>query len=318
MRIVFMGTPEFAGEILKQLVHQGVDVAAVVTVADKPAGRGQKLHESAVKRIALEFQLPVLQPVKLKDPEFLEQLSEYQADVFVVVAFRMLPEVVWNMPPKGTFNIHASLLPHYRGAAPINWAVINGESETGVTTFFLNHDIDAGDIIAKRTVKINPDETAGSLHDRLCEEGKIIALETLKMIDEISIKPITQANIDVGKLKIAPKLFKPDCKIDFSKDGFLINQLIRGLSPYPASFFEMKNKSDELLSMKVFSAEVEISDSESPVGAISSDYKHFFKVRCNDSWISLKDVQLMGKKRMGVEEFLRGFRFNCEDLKLHS
>jgi methionyl-tRNA formyltransferase len=280
----------------------------------KPAGRGQKLHESAVKQVALAYNIPVLQPLKLKDPDFLEQLKSYQADVFVVVAFRMLPEAVWNMPSKGTFNIHASLLPQYRGAAPINWAVINGEVETGVTTFFLNHDIDAGDIIAKRAIAIDSNETAGSLHDRLCEEGKTIALETLKMIEENSIKPITQANIDVSQLKIAPKLFKPDCKLDFSKNGIEINQLIRGLSPYPAAYFEMNNKSEELLSMKVFSAKVEISDSKSPIGTISSDYKHYFKVRCNNGWISLKDIQLMGKKRMGVEEFLRGFRFNCEEL----
>lgn len=315
MRIVFMGTPDFAADILQHLIHQNIDVAAVVTVADKPAGRGQKLHESAVKRVALENQIPVLQPVKLKDPEFVAQLQSFNADVFVVIAFRMLPEVVWTMPSKGTFNVHASLLPQYRGAAPINWAVINNEKESGVTTFFLNHDIDAGAIIASRSVLLTPTETAGTLHDKLCEEGKIIALDTLSMIEKDEVKGIEQSNIDPATLKMAPKIFKPDCKIDFKNTCRQIDCKVRGLSPYPAAFFEFSNK-EESLSMKVFSIETIESNHNQPSGTFVSDYKHELKVACADGWIVLKDIQLMGKKRMEIDEFLRGFRFKYEEINV--
>ena len=317
MKIVFMGTPEFAGEILKFLIQKGTDVVAVVTVADKPAGRGQKLHESAVKKVAMEYSLPVLQPVKLKDPEFIAQLQSFQADVFVVIAFRRLPEVVWTMPKKGTFNVHASLLPQYRGAAPINWAVMNNEKESGVTTFLLNHDIDAGAIITNRKVMLDSSETAGSLHDRLCEEGKIIALETLQMIENNQINPIEQLKVNVADLKMAPKIFKPDCKIDFHLTCEQIDCKIRGLSPYPAAFFEFSNK-EESLSMKVFSIETEIVNHNKAIGTFVSDYKHELKISCQDGWIILKDIQLMGKKRMGIEEFLRGFRFDSCQLTVSS
>lgn len=317
MKIVFMGTPDFAADILQYLIEQHIEVAVVVTVADKPAGRGQKLHESAVKKVAMAHQIPILQPVKLKDPEFLSQLQSFQADVFVVIAFRMLPEAVWTMPAKGTFNVHASLLPQYRGAAPINWAVMNNEKESGVTTFLLNHDIDAGAIIAQRKIAISVTETAGTLHDRLCEEGKIIALDTLRMIENNQINPIDQSNINVADLKMAPKIFKPDCKIDFTLTCEKIHCKVRGLSPYPAAFFEFTNK-EEALSMKVFEIETIISSHDQPAGKFSSDYKHELKVACADGWIILKDIQLMGKKRMGIEEFLRGFRFDSEQLTVNS
>lgn len=317
MKIVFMGTPDFAADILQYLIEQHIEVAAVVTVADKPAGRGQKLHESAVKKVAMAHQIPILQPVKLKDPEFLTQLQTFQADVFVVIAFRMLPESVWAMPTKGTFNVHASLLPQYRGAAPINWAVMNNEKESGVTTFLLNHDIDAGAIIAQRKIAISATETAGTLHDRLCEEGKIIALDTLKMIENNQINPINQSNINVADLKMAPKIFKPDCKIDFTLTCEQIHCKVRGLSPYPAAFFEFTNK-EEALSIKVFEIETIVSSHNQPTGKFISDYKHELKVACANGWIILKDIQLMGKKRMGIEEFLRGFRFDSEQLTVIS
>lgn len=317
MKIVFMGTPDFAADILQHLIQQNIEVVAVVTVADKPAGRGQKMHESAVKKVAMEYGLPILQPVKLRDPEFIAQLQSYQADVFVVIAFRMLPEAVWTMPAKGTFNVHASLLPQYRGAAPINWAVMNNEKESGVTTFLLNHDIDAGAIIAQRKVAISAKETAGTLHDKLCEEGKIIALDTLKMIVNNQINPIDQSNINVADLKMAPKIFKPDCKIDFTQNCEQIDCKVRGLSPYPAAFFEFTNN-EEALSMKVFEIETILTNHNQPAGKFVSDYKHELKVACTDGWIILKDIQLMGKKRMGIEEFLRGFRFNSDQLTVNS
>jgi methionyl-tRNA formyltransferase len=254
-----------------------------------------------------------LQPVKLKDTDFLAQLQSYQADVFVVIAFRMLPEAVWTMPAKGTFNVHASLLPQYRGAAPINWAVMNNEKESGVTTFLLNHDIDAGAIIAQRKIALSSTETAGTLHDRLCEEGKIIALDTLKMIENNQINPIDQSNINVADLKMAPKIFKPDCKIDFNQSCEQIDCKVRGLSPYPAAFFEFTHK-EEALSMKVFEIETVKSNHNQSAGTFVSDYKHELKIACADGWIILKDIQLMGKKRMGIEEFLRGFRFDSEQL----
>ncbi len=313
MRIVFMGTPDFAADILSHLIQNKADVAAVVTVADKPAGRGQKLHESAVKKVALENQIPVLQPVKLKDPEFLAQLQSFHADIFIVIAFRMLPEVVWSMPSKGTFNVHASLLPQYRGAAPINWAVMNNEKESGVTTFFLNHEIDAGAIIASRSVLLAPTETAGSLHDKLCEEGKIITLETLRMIEHNEVRLTKQSDIDPATLKTAPKIFKTDCKIDFNATCHQIDCKVRGLSPYPAAFFEFSNN-EELLSMKVFTIEIAESNHDQSPGTFASDYKHELKVACADGWIILKDIQLMGKKRMKIDEFLRGFRFSCGEL----
>ncbi len=312
-----MGTPDFAAYILQYLIEQRIDVAAVVTVADKPAGRGQKLHESAVKKVAMAHHIPILQPVKLKDPEFQTQLQSFQADVFVVIAFRMLPESVWAMPTKGTFNVHASLLPQYRGAAPINWAVMNNEKESGVTTFLLNHDIDAGAIIAQRKIAISFTETAGTLHDKLCEEGKIIALETLKMIESNQVNPINQSNINVADLKMAPKIFKPDCKIDFTHTCEQIHCKVRGLSPYPAAFFEFTNK-EEALSIKVFEIETIVSNHNQPTGKFISDYKHELKVACANGWIILKDIQLMGKKRMGIEEFLRGFRFDSEQLTVNS
>ncbi len=317
MKIVFMGTPDFAADILKYLMEHHVDVVAVVTVADKPAGRGQKLHESAVKKVAMAYQIPILQPAKLKDSEFLSQLQAYHADVFVVIAFRMLPEVVWTMPSKGTFNVHASLLPQYRGAAPINWAVMNNEKESGVTTFLLNHDIDAGAIIAQRKIAISATETAGTLHDRLCEEGKIIAFETLKMMENNQIRPIDQSNIQVDDLKLAPKIFKTDCKIDFTLTCEQIHCKVRGLSPYPTAFFEFTNK-EEALSMKVFEIETEFSCHNKPLGTFVSDYKHELKIACTDGWIILNDIQLMGKKRMRIEQFLRGFRFDSEQLTVNS
>lgn len=301
MRIVFMGTPDFAVASLDALVQANFDVVAVVTAPDRPAGRGQKLNESAVKKYAVEKHIPVLQPEKLKNPEFLETLASYKADLQVVVAFRMLPEVVWNMPPKGTINLHGSLLPQYRGAAPINHAIINGEKESGVTTFFLTHEIDTGNIILSDSVPIADDETAGELHDNLMHTGANLLVKTLKAIEagEVSEQPQPQS----GDLKHAPKIFKDDCKIDWNNQAQAIYNLIRGLSPYPTAFTFLNDKT-----LKIFKAELEDKEPGIVAGGFLTDGKTYLKFAAKDGFIKLLDIQYEGKKRMLIEDFLRGMR----------
>jgi methionyl-tRNA formyltransferase len=310
LRIVFMGTPDFAVASLKALVEGGYNVVGVLTAPDKPAGRGNKITESAIKKYAAENKLKVLQPEKLKNPDFLAELESLKADLQVVVAFRMLPEVVWNMPPLGTFNLHGSLLPQYRGAAPLNWAVINGETKTGVTTFLLDHEIDTGKIIFKRETPIGENETVGEVHDRLMEIGAKLVIETVDAIAEENIQPIPQSElIDESKIKHAPKIFKEDCKIDWTKDTETIRNLIRGLSPYPAAWTNLVNeKTGTEIQAKIFFAQKAVSEKSVFPGTIDSDGKTFLNVACQNGWLQITDLQIAGKKRMKTEEFLRGFQ----------
>lgn len=301
MRLVFMGTPDFAVASLNALVEAGFDVVGVVTAADKPAGRGQKLQESAVKQYAVAKGLKVLQPLKLKDPEFIEELRALQADLQVVVAFRMLPEVVWDMPSKGTINLHGSLLPQYRGAAPINHAIINGEKESGVTTFFLKHEIDTGDVIFSERVTIGEEETAGELHDQLMNVGAGLLVKTVKAIEEGNYEEQPQPQHE--ELKHAPKIFKENCQIDWNQPARTIYNMIRGLSPYPTAFTRLNDKT-----LKVFRAELEEKETGISAGGFLSDGKTFLKFAAKDGFIKLTDLQYEGKKRMSTEEFLRGYR----------
>jgi methionyl-tRNA formyltransferase len=301
MKIVFMGTPDFAVASLNALFENGYDIAGVVTAADKPAGRGQKLQESAVKKYAVDKGLKVLQPLKLKDPDFIEELHSLNADLQVVVAFRMLPEIVWDMPAKGTINLHASLLPNYRGAAPINHAIINGETESGVTTFFLKHEIDTGDVIFSERVAIAEDDSAGDLHDHLMEAGAGLLVKTVKAIAEGNYKEQPQSVS--GDLKHAPKIFKEFCKIEWNQPVKTIYNLIRGLSPYPTAFTELNGKT-----IKIFKAQYEESAAGMAPGNYVTDGKTFLKFAAADGFISVLDVQYEGKKRMMTDEFLRGMR----------
>lgn len=304
MRIVFMGTPDFAVASLDELIASGVEVVGVVTAPDKPAGRGQKVSESAVKQYAVAHGLKVLQPEKLKNEQFLKELKALGADLQVVVAFRMLPEIVWNMPPKGTINLHASLLPQYRGAAPINWVLINGEKESGVTTFFLKHDIDTGDILFTEKVTLTGKETAGELHDRLMNKGAGLLVKTVKAIESGRYTELPQTHLAEGiELKHAPKIFKDDCKIDWIQPAGKVYNLIRGLSPYPAAFTTLNDKV-----LKIFGAEYQNGGTGISPGGFLTDNKTYLKFAATDGFVNLTDVQLEGKKRMGVEEFLRGVR----------
>ncbi|GAA4790268.1 methionyl-tRNA formyltransferase [Olivibacter ginsenosidimutans] len=303
MRIIFMGTPEFAVASLEALLQAGENVVAVVTVADKPAGRGQKLQESAVKKFAKEQHIPVLQPNKLKDPLFLEELKSFQADLQVVVAFRMLPEVVWNMPPKGTINLHASLLPQYRGAAPINHAVINGEQESGVTTFMLQHQIDTGNILFSEKVAVGAHDTAGDLHDKLMEIGAKLVVKTVQAIKNNRYQQLPQTTVDANQLKHAPKIFKEDCKIDWNQPVYQVYNFIRGLSPSPTAFTEFQGKS-----LKIFKCRPIREKQHEIPGTIQTDSKHYLRFAVVDGAIDVLELQLEGKKRMHVEEFLRGVR----------
>lgn len=310
LRIVFMGTPDFAVASLSALVENGYNVVGVITAPDKPAGRGKKLAESAVKKYAVENNLEILQPEKLKNPEFLEELNNLRADLQVVVAFRMLPEVVWNMPKYGTFNLHGSLLPQYRGAAPLNWAVINGETKTGVTTFLLDHEIDTGKILFKREIEIDVNETVGDIHDRLMDIGASLVLETVDAIASGNIQPIPQdkltANMDI---KHAPKIFKEDCKIDWNEDTEKIRNLIRGLSPYPTAWSNLvHNTTGEEILVKIFFAERISSGETAESGMVKTDGKTFIQVACKNGWLKITDLQIAGKKRMKTDEFLRGFQ----------
>lgn len=308
LRIVFMGTPEFAVPSLRALVAGGYNVVGVVTTPDKPAGRGQKLHRSDVKLAALELGLPVLQPEKLKAPEFVAAMQALRPDLGIVIAFRMLPEVIWAMPRLGTFNLHASLLPQYRGAAPINWAVINGETETGVTTFLLNQEIDKGAIIGQVRVPILPEDNVGSLYDKLMHRGTSLVTETVDRIAAGDISPIEQQHVDESALHPAPKIFKEDCLIDWSWDGRRIVNFVRGLSPYPAAWTRLLREEQEANSAKIFEAHFETGGPEAPCGTIDTDNRKYLRIRCADGWIDVLSLQLSGKKRMAAQELLLGFR----------
>ena len=316
MKIVYFGTPEIASSQLEAIIAAGYEVAAVVTVPDKPAGRGKKIQSSDVKLTALKYDLPILQPVSLKSPEFIAELSSYNADLFVVVAFRMLPEVVWSMPPMGTFNLHASLLPQYRGAAPINHAIINGEKETGLTTFLLDKEIDTGEIIMQEKVVIEDDETAGTLHDKLMVLGNKVVVETIKRIEEGRVQSQSQDMIierDNLQLKPAPKIFKEDCKIDWTKDAKSIYDFIRGLSPYPAAHTQFVSENNETLDIKVFEVALKENKSEdTDLYKIKTDGKSYLDVVLGKNNISIKVIQQAGKKAMPIADFLRGTRLEGE------
>lgn len=311
IRIAYFGTPEFAASQLEAILKAGYEVAVVVTMPDKPAGRGRQIQYSDVKKTALEHGLPLLQPEKLKDPTFLEQLASYQANLFVVVAFRMLPAVVWQMPELGTFNLHASLLPQYRGAAPINFAIINGETETGLTTFFLNEEIDMGAVIMREKVGIRPDETAGELHDELMVLGNKLVVETIKKVEQGTVEPLPQEQLAEGQtLKPAPKISKEFCNIDWDQDRLTIYNHIRGLSPYPAAHTQLISEMGERIEMKVFSSEMEACHPDMPVGSVVTDNKKFLKIAIKDGFIHLTQVQQAGKKAMPIADFLRGTRLD--------
>jgi len=309
LRIVFMGTPEFAVATLGALLMNGFNVVGVITAPDKPSGRGRKISKSAVKGFAEFSYLPILQPENLKDPAFISDLRDLKADVFIVVAFRMLPEVVWKMPPMGTINLHASLLPDYRGAAPINHAIINGETVTGVTTFFIDEKVDTGQILLREEIHIFPFENAGDLHDRLMKLGTRLVIKTLSGLAENKLKPLPQSHlIKQGEgPKLAPKIHPEDCIIDWNNESVKIHNLIRGLSPHPGAKSFFKNESS-VYSFKIFESQHEdVSHTHKP-GMIISDGKHFIRIACKDGFISISSLQLEGKKRMNSVEFLRGFR----------
>jgi len=316
-KIIFFGTPDFAVSSLRELLDAGKQVVAVVTAPDQPAGRGLKMNESAVKKFALSKNLPVLQPEKLKDPDFLLSIKSYNADVFIVVAFRMMPQVLWSMPPKGTFNLHGSLLPQYRGAAPIHHAVINGETETGVTTFFLKHEIDTGRIIFSEKIKIEPTDTTGTVHDKLMKIGGELVVKTVNAIEQNNVSTIDQTNLvaDGNSLKHAPKIFKEDCLIKWNNAVEHNYNHIRGLSPYPTAFTYLTNADGGTLQLKIFFAIKEDTFDPAEYGIINSDEKTYLKISCNNGWLSLTDVQLEGKKRMTVSDFLRGFKINNYTVK---
>lgn len=307
-----MGTPEFAVASLKRLVEEGYNIVAVVTTPDKPAGRGQRMHESDVKVAARELGLPILQPEKLRDPEFVQAMQELRPDLGIVIAFRMLPEVIWAMPRYGTFNLHASLLPQYRGAAPINWAIINGEKETGITTFLLNHEIDKGAIIGQRKMPILAEDNIGTMYDKLMTEGCDLVVETVEKIASQDFTPIEQMHIDEATLKPAPKIFKEDCKIDWSWEGERIVNFVRGLSPYPAAWTPMCLNGEEKGSSKIFEVRFSPDKGNGNVGEIISDGKEQIAVVCSDGLIEICSMQMAGKKRMSNKDLLLGFR-NIED-----
>jgi len=325
IRIVFMGTPDFAVASLEALVKAKFNIVGVITSPDKPAGRGLRMTDSAVKKYAAKRRLKILQPEKLKNPEFLAELKSLNADLQIVVAFRMLPELVWNMPPMGTINLHASLLPQYRGAAPINWAIINGEKETGVTTFKLQHEIDTGNILLQEKIEIGENETAGELHDKIKDIGAQLLVRTVEGLADGTLQETPQASIGNGQLAIensqtqethslltthhspskhAPKIHTTTARIDWHKSIDEIHNLIRGLSPYPAAFTELGDKT-----LKVFGSAKEPAVPTSRIGRWESDRRTYLKFAAKDGYVHLKDVQLEGKKRMNIEDFLRGYRF---------
>lgn len=304
-RIVFMGTPEFAVASLDALRRAGFNVVAVVTAPDRPAGRGMKPSESAVKKYAIAHQIPILQPEKLKDPTFLEELKALQADLQIVVAFRMLPEIVWNMPPMGTINLHGSLLPQYRGAAPINWAVINGEKETGVTTFQLKHEIDTGNILLQRAFPIGDDDSAGDVHDRMKEIGAELLVETVKGLFSQSITARPQPVVADSNIRHAPKIFTETCRIDFLKSVQEVHNLVRGLSPFPGAFTEFEGKTLKIYRGRPIAAQL---PEDAVPGNFVTDGKTFLRFVAADGYYEVIDLQLEGKKRMAAVDFIRGYR----------
>jgi methionyl-tRNA formyltransferase len=301
MRIIFMGTPDFAVASLDALVSNGFNVISVVTAPDKPAGRGLKLTESAVKQYAIAKEIPVLQPIKLKDPEFISALKDLKADIQIVVAFRMLPEIVWNMPPMGTLNVHGSLLPQYRGAAPINWAVINGEKETGVTTFKLKHEIDTGDILLQESMPIGEDETATEVHDRMKIIGANLLVKTLQQMKAETIQEKPQ--VLNAASKHAPKIFTTDCTIQWNQTVEKLHNLVRGLAQFPGAITQLDGKI-----LKVYKSQKELMTHQHAVGKVFTDYKTFLKYSCTNGYLHILDLQLEGKKRMPVTDFLRGYK----------
>jgi len=309
LRIVYMGTPDFAVEPLRVLVESGYRVVCVITMPDKPAGRGMKLRYSPVKEYAISKKIPLLQPEKLKDPEFLAALKTFKADLQIVVAFRMLPEVVWGMPPMGTFNLHASLLPQYRGAAPINWAVMNGEKETGVTTFFLQQAIDTGDLLLQEKIVIEPDECVGSVHDKLMVLGGRMVLQTVNVImnGSVNARPQNTVVSDESVLKSAPKLFKENTRIDWKEGCESLHNFIRGLSPFPSAWSELHSNEGEIIGVKIFEAGYVLTTHDLAPGTLVSDGKKELKVAVNGGFILLKRFQLAGRKALSTDEFLRGF-----------
>lgn len=311
MKIVFLGTPDFAVESLKAIVNSKHEVVGVITAPDKKAGRGMKIQESAVKKYAVSANLNVLQPTNLKDEDFLASLKSLNADLQVIVAFRMLPESVWDMPKYGTFNLHASLLPNYRGAAPINWAIMNGEIITGVTTFFLDHNIDTGEIIANKRVEIGENQTAGELHDELMQIGARLVIETIELIDQNKVETKRQDEILAGaKPKLAYKIFKDTCKINWDLPVKNVHNHIRGLSPYPAAFTNIKLDGQKELGLKIFKSKVLDEEVDLTPGEIKTDNKKHLYIGCSDGVVEVLELQLAGKKRMSIQSFLQGINLS--------
>ena len=309
LRIIFMGTPEFAVPSLEVLIENKLTVAAVITAPDKPQGRGQKLLPSPVNECGLKYNIPVLQPANLKSPDFLEELKSYQANLQVVVAFRMLPEAVWSMPALGTFNLHASLLPQYRGAAPINWAIINGEKETGATTFFLKHEIDTGSIIFQEKEPILDTDNVGSLYDRLMKSGSQLVLKTVRAIEKGEYPSIVQPT--EGEIKHAPKIFKETCEINWNQSSESVRNFVRGLSPYPGAWANLNEKVFKILKCEVKQSTVDglpagQAGRQSTAGSLKTDDKTYLSVKSSDGWVSIEELQPEGKKKMNIQEFLRG------------
>lgn len=306
-----MGTPDFAVESLRILVENEYNIVGVITMPDKPGGRGHKLQHSAVKKYALEQNLPLLQPEKLKDEGFLSDLKAWNADLQIVVAFRMLPEVVWDMPRLGTFNLHGSLLPQYRGAAPINWAIINGEKETGVTTFFLTHEIDTGKIILSENLEIGETDNAGKIHDELMHIGAELVRRTVDLIldDKVDAVAQDQLFVDESELKAAPKIFKETCRIDWNKPVDEIHDLIRGLSPYPAAWTELHEEGKDVQAVKIYTSEKIKDDVQFSAGSLRTDNKSYLRVACSDGYIDVTEIQFPGKRAMKIDELLRGYKF---------
>lgn len=309
LRIIYMGTPDFAVAPLKKLIENKYEIVGVITAPDKAAGRGQKIMQSAVKKYADEIGLKTLQPTNLKNPEFIEELRSLNANFQIVVAFRMLPEIVWAMPEMGTMNLHASLLPQYRGAAPINWAIINGEKESGVSTFLLKHEIDTGDLLEQKKLSISDSMTAGELHDELMNIGADLVVATVKKLEEGTIVPQSQkASKD---LKHAPKIFKEDCQIEWNQPIDKVYNLIRGLSPYPAAWSKLKSiENNKVLTFKILNTEKEVTKHSHKIGEIISDDKTYAKVSVADGYIHLKNIQIEGKKVMDIKSLLNGFNLS--------
>ena len=313
LRIVYMGTPDFAVETLRLLVERQYNVVAVVTMPDKPAGRGHKIQYSPVKQYALSVGLPVLQPEKLKDEAFIEELRSYKADLQIVVAFRMLPQIVWDMPPMGTFNLHASLLPQYRGAAPLNWAIMNGDKETGITTFFLTHEIDTGKVIQRRSIPIADNDNVGVIHDKLMFMGAEMVCETVDNIIADNITAIPQEELMTDQpLRPAPKIFKETCHLDFTRNVIELHNQVRGLSPYPAAWCEFVSPDENITGVKVFETSIQECQHNKPYGAIITDGKRNIQIACEGGLLNILSLQLAGKKRLSAEELLRGFRLTNE------